>query len=114
MVIEILEHVGTAQSTLLAQEQKHRISHQEPMLYVRQMSSQEIFDTVNAYSTHAPTQGVNNIAQAAVQPTVDPTYMTILQELSVELEQHDNHEYKKIVFLLLKSMKYMLKNRGNE
>jgi hypothetical protein len=40
MVIEILDHVGTAQSTLLAQEQKHRISHQEPTLYVRQMSSQ--------------------------------------------------------------------------
>jgi hypothetical protein len=97
MVIEILDHVGTAQSTLLAQEQKHRISHQEPTLYVRQMSSQEMFDTANAYTTQAPTEAVNNIAQAAVRPTVDPTYVTILQELSIELEQHDNHEYEKIV-----------------
>jgi hypothetical protein len=113
MVIKILEHVGTAQITLLAQEQKHRISDQEPTLNVRQMSSQEIFDTANAYSTHAPTEAVNNQAQAAVQHTVDPTYMTILQELSVELEQHDNHEYEKIVFLFLKSMKSLLKNRGN-
>jgi hypothetical protein len=81
MVIEILDHVGTAQLTLLAQEQKQRISQQEPTLYVRQMSSQEIFDTATAYSTHAPTEAFINIAQAAVRPTVDPTYMAILQEL---------------------------------
>jgi hypothetical protein len=77
------------------------------------MSSQEIFDTATAYSNHAPTEAVINIAQAAVRPTVDPTYMTILKELSVELDGHDNHEYEKVVFLFLKSMKSLLKNKGS-
>jgi hypothetical protein len=81
MVIELLENLGTAQSTLFSQEQKLRISQQEPMLYVRQMSSQEAFDTATAYSTHVPIEAVNNIAQAAVQPMVDLTYLTILQDL---------------------------------
>jgi hypothetical protein len=56
---------------------------------------------------------VNNIAQAAVQPLVDPTYLTILQDLSSELEQSNNNEFEKVVFLFLKSMKSLLKNRGD-
>ena len=77
------------------------------------MTSQEAFDTATSYSTHVPIELVNNIAQAAVQPLVDPTYMTILQDLSLDLEQHTNKEYEKVVFLFLKSMKSLLKNRGN-
>ena len=113
MVIELLETLGTAQSTLLSQDQTLRISQQEPTLYVWQMSSQEAFDTATSYSTHVPIELVNNIAQAAVQPLVDPTYLTILQDLSSELEQRNNQEYEKLVFLFLKSMKSLLKNREN-
>jgi hypothetical protein len=54
IVIELLENLGTAHSTLFLQEQKLRISQQEPTLYVRQMSSREAFDTATAYSTHVP------------------------------------------------------------
>jgi hypothetical protein len=84
---------------------------QEPTLYVRQMSLQEIIDTATTNSTHAPTEAVINIAQASVtRPIVDPTYMAILNKLSAE--QHDNHEYENIVFLFLKSMKNLLKIGG--
>jgi hypothetical protein len=66
MVIELLQHVETAQSTLLAQEQMHRMCNQEPTLYVRHMYSHEIIDSATTYSTHAPTEAVINIAQASV------------------------------------------------
>jgi hypothetical protein len=66
MVLELLQHVERAQSTLLAQEQTHRMHKQEPTLYVRHMSSQEIIDTATTYSTHVPTEAVINIAQASV------------------------------------------------
>jgi hypothetical protein len=77
------------------------------------MSSQEAFDTATSYSTHVPIELVNNIAQVAVQPSVDPTYLSILQDLSSELEQSNNTEFEKIVFLFLKSMESLLKNRGD-
>jgi hypothetical protein len=44
---------------------------------------------------------------------VDPTYLTIFQDLSLELEQRNNQEYERLVFLFLKSMKSLLKNREN-
>jgi hypothetical protein len=111
MVIELLQHVETTHSTLLAQEQAHRMRKQKTTLYVRQMSPTEIIDTATTYYTHAPTEAFVNIAQAAVTgPSVDPTYMAILAELSEE--QHDNQEFEMIVFLFLNSMKTLLKNRG--
>jgi hypothetical protein len=39
MVIELLETLGTAQSTLLSQDQKLRINQQEPTLYIRKITS---------------------------------------------------------------------------
>ena len=113
MVIELLETLRTAQRTLFSQDQRVRISQEEPTLYVRQMSSQETFETATSYSTHVPIELINNIAQAAVQPSVDPTYLSILQDLSSELEHSNNKEFEKIVFLSLKSMKSLLKNRGD-
>jgi hypothetical protein len=67
MVTELLQHVETAQGTLLAQEQAHRMRKHKPTLYVRQVSPKEVIDTATTYSTHAPTEAVINIAQAAVQ-----------------------------------------------
>ena len=92
MVIELLEILGTAQRAQFSQDQMTRISQGEPTLYVRQMSSQEAFDTATSYSTHVPIELVNNITQAAVQPSVHPTYLTILQDLSSEVEQSNNSE----------------------
>jgi hypothetical protein len=92
MVIELLEILGTAQHTQFSQDHRTRISQEVPTLYVRQMSSQKAFDTATSYSTHVPIELVNNITQAAVQPSVHPTYLTILQDLSSELEQSNNSE----------------------
>jgi uncharacterized iron-regulated membrane protein len=112
MVIELLQHVETTQSTLLAQEQAHRMRKQKPTLYVRQMSPKKVINIATTYSTHAPTEAVVNNAQSAVTgPYVDPTYMAILSELSEE--QHDNQEFENIVFLFMYSMKTLLKNRGS-
>ena len=66
MVIELLEILGTAQRAQFSQNQMTRISQGEPTLYVRQMPSQEAFDTATSYNTHVPIDLVNNIAQAAV------------------------------------------------
>jgi hypothetical protein len=92
MVIELLEILGTAQRAQFSQDHRTRISQGVPTLYVRQMSSQKAFDTATSYSTHVPIELVNNITQAAVQPSVHPTYLTILQDLSSELEQSNNSE----------------------
>jgi hypothetical protein len=104
MVIELLEILGTAHRAQFSRDQMTRISQGEPTLYVRQMSSQEAFDTATSYSTHVPIDLVNNIAQAAVQPSVDPSYLAIFQDLSSELEQNNNTEVEKVFFLFLKSM----------
>jgi hypothetical protein len=66
MVVDLLQYVDTAQGNLLHQEQAQRMRANKPTLYVSRMSLDEIIDTARSYNTHAPTEGVINIAQAAV------------------------------------------------
>jgi hypothetical protein len=111
MVVELLKHVDTVQGALLHQEQAQRMRANKPTLYVRGMPPDETIDTDRSYNTHAPPEGVINIAEGGVTcPYIDPTYMAILYELT-ESHTEDNQEFQKIVFLFINSMRTLLQHR---
>jgi hypothetical protein len=108
IVVDLLQHMDTAQTEAIKGEQASRMRALKPSAYVREMKPNEILASSLAFTSDLSEVTVLRIAQSSVNgPTVDPSYINILSKLSLS-SREGNRQHEKLVFLFLDSLTPLL------